>query len=1517
MKSTTYWARLVDDLRNRLANLSSEQEAQLLARLPPLSAGQRQLWYLHRLYPDDSSYNMCRTLRIDDNVDTVALDEAVRELTKRHQVLRYVFFERNEQPHAWIAPPHDGQILSVESAESKREAMSSILALCDKPFRLEQDTPFRIVLQQFEARSSLLAIVVHHICCDDRSLDIIVSDLKALYSAFAQGLSNPLPEQTLQYADFARWQLRRQQTNAFSADVTYWMNRLSPVPPGLELPFDTQPGPHRSGKGGYATLTLGSEIAEQAAVFHRRRKVTPFVLFLTVFKILLHRYTGQTDLAIGTPVTLRSRTEFDTLVGFFVNTLVMRTSLGGDPTFLEFLERVRDTVTDALSHQELPFESVVERLRSSQRMSTTPFRIMFLMEEDPFRIADGRPEVRVRARREPTLPNHSKFDLTLQVRLTKSQLRFRINYTTDLFEPATIDRMLEHLDVLLRGVIYSPHRRISKLPLLTTKERTRALVDWNDTTRLLEALPWLHERVERRAVESPLSLAAVAGDRQLSYAELMNWVYRVQSELTDTVVPGSIVPIAMAADVSVPVALLAVLRCGAAYAPLDLRWPRARLEQILDRLNAGPVLTDREGAERLAEHPVRVLPDPPTESIAAVAPRPVEPEMPAYVMTTSGSTGQPKCCVIPHRAVHNRIAWMDRFYGSAAGKVVLQTTPHAYDSSVWQLLWPLALGGTTVIPVGNQALDGDEVARLIGTYEVTMTDFVPSVLQHLASRLTAGRNRSRLASLRVAIVGGEEIVPEAVDQLRQVVPGLRAINAYGPTEATIGCLAHEILDGERDRIPIGRPNDNVYALVLDRHGNLVPAGVAGELCIGGLGLALGYFGDADETRARFVDNPFPEVESEKLYRTGDLVRWRADGEIEFLGRLDQQVQLRGVRVEPSEIESALRRHPQIASCAVISSRTQVTDERELVAFYTAREPCLTVDDLRAVLRSRLPIQYMPARFVRLKELPITENGKLDRRRLLEHAAITEESRGEPRAPSSAWESRLQAIWREVLQRPDLSVEDDFFALGGHSLLAVRLVSRIRDAFAREVPLASIFEYPTVRQLATVLEQIPAQTVAASTKTVHDDTSGDKTFGLSEQQKPLWQVFELFPDKPFANLRVSMRLRGRLDIDALSRALGQLMSRHELLRVRLEQDRGSAHHVVCEDVSPPLALVDLSEAGNTAKAVEEYIREELTRPLDLRTAPPFRVVAFRLNHDCHELLYRFHHALADGWSVNLFAAELTAYYRAQRDSVPIALAPPERQFSDYVGFEQAWLESEGARGDLDYWKSQLGDAVPVELPADHDAGGTSFRLVRLQTSIPEELSSALQRIAQQESSTLFMVLAAVLFVWIHRKSGQSDMQIGTVVANRGRAEFEKTMGLFANTLLIRCRIGQRTSFRDLIRQTRRITLAALEHQMTPFNWISSKIGLAHTCQIMLVHEQESEDLALAHTEVETRPLRRRPVIQTNASRTDLLFVTSLTADGIQVRVEYSPDRFNEETVQRWLGDLGTVVSELIAAPAAGV
>ena len=1008
-----------------------------------VSFSQERLLFLAQLEPDSAAYNIPGGVRLEGRLRVEVLRQSLSEIVRRHESLRTTFKEIDGKP-AQVISPEAGFYLPLvdlqELPEAEREAKSRqiISEESQRPFELSAGPLFRAALVQLSQEEHILVVVMHHIITDGWSLGVFTRELEALYAAFSEGKPSPLPDLPVQYADYAAWQRERLQGEVLEGQIAFWKKKLEGKLEVLQLPSDRLRPPVQTYRGPKQPFELPADLGEELRGFSKRQGATLFMTLLAAFKVLLYRYAGQKDFAVGIPIANRTRSELEGLIGFFVNTLVLRTDMSGDPSFVEFLGRVRNTSFDAFTHQDTPFEKLVEVLNPARDMSYSPlFQVMFVFQNMP------KPAVEIQGMKVTSVAidaGTSMFDLTLYMWEQEKGLSGNFEYSTALFDTATIERMVGHFETLLKGVVANPNQHISELPLLPECERQRVLVEWNATEAAYPADKTLVQLFEEQVARSPEAMAVTCKDTKLTYGELNGKANRLSSYLRDLGVgPDVLVGLCMERSVDMVVGLIGVLKAGGAYVPLDPGFPIDRLQFMLEDSGVPILLTQAALAGDMSGYNGKtVCIDSDWGRISTQNEIDLKAlsgaDHLAYVIYTSGSTGRPKGVQIPHRALVNFLCSMQREPGLTSADTVLSVTTISFDIFGLELFLPLISGAKVVLVERDDAADGARLIELLRESEATVMQATPATWRLL---LQAGWEGNRLLKI---LCGGEVLPRDLVAPLLERCKEFW--NLYGPTETTIWSTVYQVKSKE-DPILIGRPIANTQLYILDNSLQPTPVGVTGELHIGGDGLARGYLNRPELTAEKFIPHPFSEDPNSRIYKTGDLARYRADGAIECLGRTDSQVKVRGFRVEPGEIETLLNRHPSIHQSAVVV-RSDPLGWNRLEAYIVPKDGRgKDVPDLRQYLRKDLPEYMLPSKFSFLETLPMTANRKIDRKAL---AAIPDQAEDNLAssyvAASDPLEMQLSKIWESILGVKPIGIKDNFFEIGGHSLLAARLFARI-------------------------------------------------------------------------------------------------------------------------------------------------------------------------------------------------------------------------------------------------------------------------------------------------------------------------------------------------------------------------------------------------------------------------------------------------------------------------------------------
>jgi len=1490
----------------------------------PLSFAQQRLWFIDQLEGENCVYNVPFFLQLQGFLNIAALEQAIREIVQRHEVLRTSFCVVNESPIQVIhAHPQlrmqvlDWRQLTEEDQLSKAQQLAK--EELQQPFDLSNSPLLRVKLLQLTDQSHLLLLVIHHIVCDGWSMQIFRRELFSLYIAFCAGKPSPLPELSLQYADFAHWQRQWLQGKVLETQLNYWQKQLAEVPPLLEFTTDKPRPSTQTYRGCSEFGGLNQDLTQKLKRLSQESGTTLFMTLLTAFTLLLSRYSGQEDIVVGSAIANRNRREIEPLIGFFVNTLALRTNLEGNPTFLELLQRVKQVTLDAYDHQDLPFEKLIEEMGLERSLSHHPlFQVAFGLQNETQEKLEipGLTLTRFEWENTTTL-----FDLSLTFRDTPQGLIGEWEYATDLFEAKTIQRMAGHFEVLLKEILDNPNQPINTLSLLRQDERQQLQL-WNQTQTEYPHDKTLINLFEAEVAKNPDNLALVFESQSLTYQQLNQKANQLAHYLIQNyqIKPDALIGICVERSLEMIIGILGILKAGGAYLPLDPEYPSERLSFMLEDTQLSVILTQEKLVNKLGDRKVDIIcldsnwdiinqqkQHNPTNSIKA--------DNLAYVMYTSGSTGQPKGVSIIHQSVV-RLVKQTNYVSITEKEVFLQVAPISFDAATFEIWGALLNGGKLVIYPSNTP-SIDELGQVIEQYQVTIL-WLTANLFHLM----VDENIDAFKPLRQLLAGGDILSVTHVQKFLQTVENCQLINGYGPTENTTFTCCYQIPKSLSPdvSVPIGRAIANTQVYILDKNLQLVPIGVPGELHIGGAGLARGYFNRPELTQEKFISNPFDKSkiksrlgklgatetdtahfpQSSKLYKTGDLVRYLPDGNIQYLGRIDNQVKIRGFRIELGEIEAILSQHNDVQTCCVILWEDTPGDKR-LVAYVVAHQDCTpTIGELRQFVKAKLPEYMIPNAFIILESLPLTPNGKVDRRALP--------------APNTAFstdfemlvtptEELLAILWQGLLKVKSVGRRDNFFELGGHSLLATQLVARIRDSFGVELSVRKVFEQSVLSELA--LEINKASTSVALPPIAPQPENEPKN--LSFAQSRLWFLAQLEGTGTSAtyNMPIAFQLDGNLNVEALRQSLTYLLQRHTSLRTYFPALEGEAQVVVknVEDIEV-LAVADLQELDSqtqaeTVQRLADIHAEEL---FDLNTGPLFKAQLLQLSDQKNVLLINMHHIISDGWSMGVFKREWEQVYAAYAAGSAPNLSPLPIQYTDYAAWQRSWLQGEILETQENYWKKQLHDAPRLlDLPTDHPRPAQqSYQGGHEEYCLSKELTQQLKIVSQEHGVSLFMTLLTAFSILLSRYSRQEDLCIGSAIANRTHSYTEWLIGFFVNTLVLRSKIKPDQSFSELLQQTRQTCLDAYAHQDIPFEYLVEKLQPERSlsrnplCQVMIaLQNTEGMGKNISLPELDIQSFEQSYPF----AKFDLGLDLREKNDQLNCLWEYATDLFEADTIKR--------------------
>ncbi|SDZ05297.1 amino acid adenylation domain-containing protein, partial [Pseudomonas salomonii] len=1468
-----------------------------------LSYAQERQWFLWQLEPQSPAYHLPRALRLKGQLDRPALQRSFDALIARHESLRTCLHQDVDQVLQVVKPELHLEI--AEGVGDRTQLEAQVQAEVAKPFDLQQGPLLRVKLLQMAPDEHVLVLVLHHIVSDGWSMQVMVDELVQLYVGFSQGQDVRLPELPVQYPDYALWQRSWMEAGEKERQLGYWVERLGGEQPVLELPLDHPRPPVQSYRGARLDMDLDAVLVSSLKALAQREGVTLFMLLLASFQTLLYRYSGQSDIRVGVPIANRNRAETERLIGFFVNTQVFKADIDGQMPFSQLLAQVKQRALQAQSHQDLPFEQLVEALQPERSLSHNPlFQVMFNHQTEAHK---SRGELQLPGLAVEALEwgsQSAQFDLSLDTQESPQGIWASLTYATDLFEAPTVQRMAEHWQRLLRAIVGRADTRVAQLAMLIDAEQRDVLYAWNQSGPVFEAAAGVHGLFEAQVQQRPEAVALCLDEHTISYAELNRQANRLAHALIARGVgPEVRVGVAIERSFEMVVGVLAVLKAGGAYVPLDPQYPRERLLHMLEDSGVRVVLTQAHVPMPLPEGMATLdVADPSLVNYGENNPQvKVDKHNLAYVIYTSGSTGKPKGVAIDHAALTEFSRMAADYSRLTQDDRVLQFATLNFDGFVEQL-YPALTHGATVVLRGPQLWDSARLYDEIIAQGITLADLPTAYWNLFLLDCLAAGPRS-YGALRQVHIGGEAMPLDGPSQWVKAGLGhVRLLNTYGPTEATVvssvlDCTAAAEIVGATAS-PIGRSLPGRALYVLDRDLNLAPLGAVGELYIGSrCGLARAYLNRALLTAERFVPDPFGAT-GERLYRTGDLARYRADGVIEYVGRVDHQVKIRGFRIELGEIEALLLAQPCVRETLVLAV------DNQLVAYLVAEQQ--DAASLKLTLREQLPDYMVPAHLIFLDRMPLNPNGKLDRNALPK----PDVSQSQPAwvAPVTELEQQVAAVWAQILGVERVGLTDHFFEMGGHSLLAMQVVSRLRHTLGREVPLKLVFEQPRLEGFAGALHALESGLGEQAPALV--SVGRDQPLPLSYAQERQWFLWQLAPDSAAYHIPSALRLKGRLDTAALQRSFDELVARHESLRTCVEQQADGARQVIRVQVALPVRCVDVQEAD-----LQAQVEAEIAQPFNLQNGPLLRVTLMRVAQDDHVLVLVQHHIVSDGWSMQVMIDELVQLYAAfsQGQAAQLPLMPI--QYADFAVWQRTWMEAGEQARQLDYWRDVLGGEQPVlELPFDHQRPAQqSHRGARLDVPLPAELAQGLKALAQAQGVTMFMLLLASFQTLLHRYSGQHDIRVGVPIANRNRVETERLIGFFVNTQVLKADIDGHMTVAELLAQVKQRALQAQAHQDLPFEQLvealqpERSLSLNPLFQVMFNYQREGHlgVQALTDLRIEGLEWERR------TAHFDLDLDVHESTQGLWASLGYATDLFEATTIERMARHWQNLLQAMVA------
>jgi amino acid adenylation domain-containing protein len=1495
----------------------------------PLSFGQQRFWFLEQLERANAAYNLARVFRLEGRLDATVLEQAISSIIARHEILRTRFKVIDGTPVQIIAP---NTLFTIpvfdlhELPETIRatEAQRTITETQTRPFDFTGESLLRVVLIRLNRETHLLQVVMHHIISDDWSVQVFFKELSVFYQGLLTGTHAPLPDLAIQYADYAHWQRQQLDEETIAKQLNYWQQHLAGAPSVLELPTDRRRSSTQTFLPGVVPFCLSADLTQKLK--RLTGNSTLFITLLTAFATLISRYSCVEDIVVGTAVANRHPVETEPLIGLFVNTLALRIQLQGNPTFAELLAHVRQVALDAYAHPDVPFDHMVKTLQPERHASYSPlFQVMFILQNVPKEELELLGLITtVMELNKPTAG--ATFDLTLSLRKAESELQGTFEYNANLFDATTIQRMVGHFQILVEAIATNPDECVGQLPLLTAAEQHQLLIEWNNT-QINYPHQCIHQLFEEQVEKTPNAVAVGFGNQQLTYWELNTRANQLAHYLQKLGVgEETLVGICFERSPNIIVGMLGILKAGGAYLPLDPTHPSDRLAFMLQDAQAFLLLTEQQLYGQLTTVEQICL-----DSDWSVICQESQDNLKcnttadnlAQVIYTSGSTGQPKGVMILHRGVVRLVRNTD-YIDLQPKDVIAQASNTSFDAATFEIWGALLNGAKVAILEREIVLSPRDFASSLQTEGVTILLLTTALFNQMIAEVPLA-----FRGLRYFLFGGEAVDTRRVRQLLEAGAPQQLVHLYGPSENTTLATWYHVqqIEPKAETVPIGRAIANTQIYILDKYLQPVPIGIPGELHIGGVGLARGYFNRPELTAQKFLPHPFQA--NCLLYKTGDLARYLPDGNVEFLGRIDNQVKIRGFRIEPGEIETVLSQHPQVEQ-AVVTVREDEPGNKYLTAYVVGTTETLASSELRQFLKPQLPEYMMPSAFVMLKTLPLTPNGKVDRRVLPKPEITNSELEAAFVAPRTWQEEKLAEIWCTVLHREKVGIYDNFFELGGHSLLLTSVISRIRESFAIELPLRSLFAAPTIAALSQVItaRQLEVQEQSASGMTLNTlpplvPQVRDTHIPLSFAQESIWCLQQSAPESCAYNSFFVLRFTGSLSASVLESSFNEIIRRHEILRTTFTVVEGQPVQIITPSLTIPLKIIDLQNLPKTEQTseAERLAALEYQHHFDLASCPLIKTTLLRLTQQEHWLTINMHHIITDGCSFGFLLEELRRLYEAFANGLPSPLPELPVQYADFTLWQRKYFNEKVIEQQLAYWlqkltnPSLLSDVVSSNEPQVCNSTSASIYSVVL----PASLVASIEALSRSQGVTIFVIILTALKILLFNYSGKNEILVMTTVGNRSTVETENMLGCFINDVILRSHLSSEQTGLTLLEEIKETLTEAINNKEIPvqtvIDAITSKQPLNLWACLTMLPAQNCHDWML---DVDFVTIKRDLSLW-NAKIPLELYVSSPSVNNptIEITVWYSTELFTNETIEDLFSYYQEILEKLVQHPTSQV
>jgi amino acid adenylation domain-containing protein len=1490
---------------NKTSSLNSKNKLNLTYQ-------QRQMWLLYQMNPNSTNYTVCSRIDFKGPLLKEHLKDCIQKIIQKNTILKTQYIQT--QSDVIQVTPEKCIFIEEFDLENKTDNEQTITELTDKltsePFNLTKEAPIRMQLIKNSKTHHTLIINGHHIAVDGTSLKILLMELKKEYQKLnKRSAHSPVNIEAigvLSHIDYAKLQETNGFKDKFQQQLPYWKNNLGGELPILNLP--TKQISQKSSKGHRHYFSLNKQAAEHVKSFCKKHKTTPFMFYMSVYYIILSRYTNQDDIIIGTPVNNRPDSRFENCIGYFVNPLAIRINTTVDSSFIDLLGQVNNKSIDAFKNKDIPFEEVVrETYKHKQRQNNINpiFQTLFTYSSNSVENINDELSMKVK----PVNTHNSPLELSFEIEDSEKDILCFFEYKIDSFESYQIKNMEGHFKTILDDILKSPQKNINQLELMTPKEKHKILYEWNDTKVDYPKDKCIHELFEEQVKKTPNNPAVIFEENTLTYKELDEKSTQLAIYLQSLgVKPDNLVGLCIERSLEMVIGIFGILKAGGAYVPIDPEYPKKRIEHIIQNSKLSILLTQNKLKSLLnnlvsAPDSNIIYLDKEWAKIASFEgclSHSVNSKNLAYVIYTSGSTGTPKGAMIEHISLFNRILWMQDTYSLNKNDSVLQKTPFSFDVSVWEFFWPLSFGAKLNICKPQMHKDPNHILETIRKQKISIVHFVPSMLKTF---LNTQNLNSIEKTLKHIICSGESLPANLANKcLRNLNSKLH--NLYGPTEATIDVTSFECMNKKATTIPIGKPISNTQMYILNNKLTPCPAEIIGDLYISGTGLTRGYLNQPELTKEKLKINPF--IQNSRMYKTGDLAKYLPDGNIEYIGRIDHQVKIRGFRIELEEIEVVLKKHQSIKDAIVVTNHINNSDH--LIAFIipTDKQKKVNSKELASHLEKRLPNYMVPSTFIKIDKVPLTSNGKIDRKSMM-NQVISLKSQSTYTPPKTNTEIKLSKIWEEVLNVPKVGTNDNFFELGGHSLLSMQIISRVNQLFSIELSIQELFNHPTIYSLSNIVNSSQKSTIPPI-----NNVQRQKDIPLSFAQERLWFLSKLGPSKQY-NMPAILKIMGDINLDYLQRAIDLIVSRHETLRTQFIDHNTKTVQVINKNATVDIQKVDLSNSSNKVESLKNTISRFIEKPFSFEKAPLFRMTFIQTEPSISFLGICMHHIISDGWSLEVLIKELNETYAAFSQNKIPKLAKLPIQYSDFSIWQKQTLSDKKMNKELSFWKEKLLNYKDLDLPSDFPRPKLlSGKGDQVSFKLDKDKTSQLKAICQKHNISTFSFFMTTVYVLLSRYSCQSDICIGMPTANRTHPDLENLVGFFVNTLIIRINeIELNTlSFFDLSTKVFDHIIEAQDNQTVPFEKVidaiqpNRSLNQSPIFQVMVNNITIGDHtLKLGNADIE---LQKQG---TQTSKYDLSY-DFLEKESIQIDTEFNTDIFTKKTILRMSSHLLNIIDSII-------